>query len=38
MTAADGKRRLTYVADTEQFLRIVNPLFPRQKQNRSEPG
>ena len=23
MTAADGKRRLTYVADTEQFLRIV---------------
>ena len=26
MTAADGKRRLTYVADTEQFLRIVQSI------------
>lgn len=37
MTAADGKRRLTYVADTEQFLRIVQSI-PSPKQNRSEPG
>ena len=26
MTAADGKRRLTHVADTEQFLRIVQSI------------
>lgn len=26
MTATDGKRRLTYVADTEQFLRIVQSI------------
>ena len=25
MTAADGKKRLTDVADTEQLLRIINP-------------
>ena len=31
MTAADGKRRLTYVADTEQFLRIVQSIIPSPK-------
>ena len=31
MTAADGKRRLTYVADTEQFFRIVQSIIPSPK-------
>ena len=31
MTAADGKRCLTYVADTEQFLRIVQSIIPSPK-------
>ena len=26
MTAADGKKRLTDVADTEQFLRIIQSI------------
>jgi DNA-damage-inducible protein D len=28
MTAADGKQRLTDVADTEQLLRFVQSIFP----------
>ena len=37
MTASDGKKRLTDVADTEQLLRIISLFLPR-RQNRSSCG
>ena len=37
MTASDGKKRLTDVADTEQLLRIIQSIPPR-RQNRSSCG
>ena len=37
MTAADGKKRLTDVADTEQLLRIIQS-YPRRRPSRSSPG
>jgi len=39
MPAADGKMRLTDVADTEQLLRIVQSIpFHHRKRNRSRFG
>ena len=37
MTAADGKKRLTDVADTEQLLRIIQS-YPRRRPSRSSCG
>ena len=37
MTAADGKRRMTDVADTEQLLRIIQSI-PSQKRSHSSCG
>ena len=37
MTAADGKKRLTDVADTEQLLRIIQS-YPRRRPSRSSSG